>query len=315
MKLLALLFAVGLAHAQSYPAKPVRVIVPVAAGGNQEITIRAVADEMSKSLGQPLLIEARPSASALVGTQFVARSAPDGYTLLSVSTTFSRAATLVASAGYDPVKDFVGVSLVSRIPQVLEVNPSVPAHSVAELIALAKSKPGQLSYATSGIGSTGHIAAELFMRQAGIRMLHVPYKGNAQSLADVLGGQVNLMFDQMSTSLAHIHAGKLRALGVTSRERSPLLPDVPTIAEQGMAGFEDVTWTALMVPTGTPPEIVERLRAAVATAVAQPELRKRFLERAIELQASKSSEEFTAYVKSEVENFARLAREANLKSE
>jgi len=303
------------AHAQTYPGKPVRIIVPVAAGGNQEITIRAVADEMSKSLGQPLLIEARPSASALVGTQFVARAAPDGYTLLSVSTTFSRAATLVASAGYDPVKDFVGVSLVSRIPQVLEVNPSVPAHSVAELIALAKGKPGQLSYATSGIGSTGHIAAELFMRRAGIRMLHVPYKGNAQSLADVLGGQVNLMFDQMSTSLAHIHAGKLRALGVTSRERSPLLPDVPTIAEQGLSGFEDVTWTALMAPTGTPAEIVERLRAAVATAVAQPELRKRFLERAIELQASKSSEEFTAYVKSEVESFARLAREAGIKAE
>ena len=315
MRFLIVLLYASTAWAQSYPSKPVRIIVPVAAGGNQEITIRAVADEMSKSLGQPLLIEARPSASALVGTQFVARAVPDGYTLLSVSTTFSRAATLVASAGYDPVRDFVGVSLVSRIPQVLEVNPSVPAHSVAELIALAKSKPGQLSYATSGIGSTGHIAAELFMRQAGIRMLHVPYKGNAQSLADVLGGQVNLMFDQMSTSLAHIHAGKLRALGVTSRERSPLLPDVPTIAEQGVAGFEDVTWTALMAPTGTPPEIVERLRAAVATAVAQPELRKRFLERAIELQASKSPEEFTAYVKSEVENFARLAREANLKSE
>jgi tripartite-type tricarboxylate transporter receptor subunit TctC len=315
MKVLALLLIVGLAHGQNYPAKPVRIIVPVAAGGNQEITIRAVADEMSKSLGQPLLIEARPSASALVGTQFVARALPDGYTLLSVSTTFSRAATLVPSAGYDPVKDFVGVSLVSRIPQVLEVNPAVPAKSVAELIALAKAKPGQLSYATSGTGSTGHIAAELFMRQAGIRMLHVPYKGNAQSLADVLGGQVNLMFDQMSTSLAHIHAGKLRALGVTSRERSPLLPDVPTIAEQGLPGFEDVTWTALMAPAGTPGEIVERLRAAVATAVAQPELRKRFLERAIELQASAASQEFTAYVRSEVENFARLAREANLKTE
>ncbi|HTM60501.1 MAG TPA: tripartite tricarboxylate transporter substrate binding protein [Burkholderiales bacterium] len=315
MRLLALLFVCAAAHAQTYPNKPVRIIVPVAAGGNQEITIRAVADEMSKSLGQPLVIEAKPSASALIGTQLVARSAPDGYTLLSVSTTFSRAATLVAAAGYDPVKDFVGVSLVSRIPQVLEVNPGVPAHSVAELIALAKSKPGQLSYATSGIGSTGHIAAELFMQRAGIRMLHVPYKGNAQSLTDVLGGQVNLMFDQMSTSLAHIHAGKLRALGVTSRERSSLLPDVPTIAEQGLPGFEDVTWTALMAPTGTPPEILERLRAAAATAVAQPELRKRFLDRAIELQASASSQEFTAYVKSEVEAFARLAREANIKSE
>jgi len=316
MRLLALLLvACASAQAQTYPSKPVRIIVPVAAGGNQEITIRAVADEMPRSLGQPLLIEAKPSASALVGTQLVARSAPDGYTLLSVSTTFSRAATLVAAAGYDPVKDFVGVSLVSRIPQVLEVNPAVPAHSVAELIALAKSKPGQLSYATSGIGSTGHIAAEIFMQRASIRMLHVPYKGNAQSLADVLGGQVNLMFDQMSTSLAHIHAGKLRALGVTSRERSPLLPDVPTIAEQGLPGFEDVTWTALMAPTGTPPDIVERLRAAVAAAVTQPELRKRFLERAIELQASASSAEFTTYVKSEVESFARLARDANLKNE
>jgi len=314
------LFIVGVvlaaaAAAQAYPAKPIRVIVPVAAGGNQEITIRAVAEEMAKRLGQPLVVEARPSSSALVGTQFVARSAPDGYTLLSVSTTFARAATLVASAGYDPVRDFVPVSLVSRIPQMLLVHPSVPAQSVSELVALAKARPGQLSYATSGIGSTGHIAAELFSRQAGIRMLHVPYKGNAQSLADVLGGQVQVMFDQMSTSLAHVNAGRLRALGVTSRTRSPLLPELPTIEEQGLAGFEDVTWNALMAPAGTPRDIVERLRAEVAAAVTVPELRKRFLERAIELQASASIAEAAAFVKREVESFARLAREANLKAE
>jgi tripartite-type tricarboxylate transporter receptor subunit TctC len=314
------LFIVGVvlaaaAAAQAYPAKPIRVIVPVAAGGNQEITIRAVAEEMAKRLGQPLVVEARPSSSALVGTQFVARSAPDGYTLLSVSTTFARAATLVASAGYDPVRDFVPVSLVSRIPQMLLVHPSVPAQSVSELVALAKARPGQLSYATSGIGSTGHIAAELFSRQAGIRMLHVPYKGNAQSLADVLGGQVQVMFDQMSTSLAHVNAGRLRALGVTSRTRSPLLPELPTIEEQGLAGFEDVTWNSLMAPAGTPRDIVERLRAEVAAAVAVPELRKRFLERAIELQASASIAEAAAFVKREVESFARLAREANLKAE
>jgi tripartite-type tricarboxylate transporter receptor subunit TctC len=314
------LFIVGVvlaaaAAAQAYPAKPIRVIVPVAAGGNQEITIRAVAEEMAKRLGQPLVVEARPSSSALVGTQFVARSAPDGYTLLSVSTTFARAATLVAAAGYDPVRDFVPVSLVSRIPQMLLVHPSVPAQSVSELVALAKARPGQLSYATSGIGSTGHIAAELFSRQAGIRMLHVPYKGNAQSLADVLGGQVQVMFDQMSTSLAHVNAGRLRALGVTSRTRSPLLPELPTIEEQGLAGFEDVTWNSLMAPAGTPRDIVERLRAEVAAAVAVPELRKRFLERAIELQASASIAEAAAFVKREVESFARLAREANLKAE
>src|SRR5258706_1654384 len=163
MRALILLLCATTAWAQGYPSKPVRIIVPVAAGGNQEITIRAVADEMSKAFGQPLLIEGRPSSSALVGTQFVARSAPDGYTLLSVSTTFARAATLVSSAGYDPVKDFVAVSLVSRIPQVLEVNPSVPAHSMAELIALAKEKPGQLSYATSGIGSTRHISTHVLL--------------------------------------------------------------------------------------------------------------------------------------------------------
>jgi len=310
MRALLLAMAIcGAAHAQ-YPAKPIRVIVPVAAGGNQEITIRAVAEEMAKSLGQPLLVEARPSASAIVGTQFVARSAPDGYTLLSVSTTFARAATLVSSAGYEPVRDFAAVSLVSRIPQVLVVNPGLPANNVAELIALAKSK--ELAYASAGLGSTGHIAAELFSRQAGIRMLHIPYKGNAQSMGDVLGGQVPLMFDQMSTSIAHIKAGKLRALGVTSRARSPLLPEVPTIAEQGLAGYEDVTWNGLMAPAGTPREVLERLRAAVATAVSGPELRQRFVERAIELQASRSLEEFAAFVRDEVAAFVRLAREANL---
>src|SRR5438094_6619278 len=303
------------AAAQAYPAKPIRVIVPVAAGGNQEITIRAVAEEMAKRLGQPVVVEARPSSSARLGTQFVARSAPDGYTLLSVSTTFARAATLVAAAGYDPVRDFAPISLVSRIPQMLLVHPSVPAQSVAELVALAKARPGQLSYATSGIGSTGHIATELFSRQAGIRMLHVPYKGNAQSLADLLGGQVQVMFDQMSTSLAHVNAGRLRALGVTSRTRSPLLPELPTIEEQGLAGFEDVTWNALLAPAGTRRDIVERLRVEVAAAVAVPELRKRFLERAIELQASSSIDEAAAFVKREVESFARLAREANLKAE
>src|SRR2546421_12714071 len=312
---LAALVSLAAAGQATYPSKPIRVIVPVAAGGNQEITIRAVAEEMAKRLGQPLVVEARPSSSALVGTQYVARAAADGYTLLSVSTTFARAATLVTAAGYDPVRDFVAVSLVSRIPQMLLVHPSVPAQSVPELIALAKARPGQLSYATSGIGSTGHIAAELFMRQAGIRMLHVPYKGNAQSLADLLGGQVQLMFDQMSTSLAHVNAGRLRALGVTSRTRSPLLPELPTIEEQGLAGFEDVTWNALMAPAGTPREIVERLRAEVAAAVAVPELRKRFLERAIELQASASTEEAGAFVKREVSAFAQLAREANLKAE
>ena len=314
MRLLVLLLYASAAWAQSYPSKPVRVIAPVAAGGNQEITIRAVADEMSKSLGQPLLIEAKPSASALIGTQFVARSAPDGYTLLSVSTTFSRAATLVPAAGYDPVKDFVGVSLVSRIPQVLEVNPSLPVHSVAELIALAKEKPGQLSYATSGIGSTGHIAAELFMRQAGIRMLHVPYKGNAQSLTDVLGGQVNLMFDQMSTSLAHIHAGKLRALGVTSRERSPLLPDVPTIAEQGLPQYEATLWQGFFAPAALEPRLAAKIAADMRATLALPETREKLQGAGVSLFEA-SHEEFKRFFPAEIAKWREVVKKANLKLE
>jgi tripartite-type tricarboxylate transporter receptor subunit TctC len=301
--------------AQDYPSKPIRLIVPVAAGGNQEITARAVAEEMSKGLGQQIIVESRPSSSALIGTQLVAHAAPDGYTLLSVSTTFARAPVLVASAGYDPVKDFAGVSLISRIPLVLVVNPTILASSVAELIALAKAKPGELSYATSGIGSTGHVAQEVFNRMAGISMLHVPYKGNAQALVDLLGGQVGVMFDQLSTSLPHVRSGKLRALGVSSRTRSPLLPEVPTIDESGLKGFEDVTWNAILAPAATPRPIIERLHREIVRAVAVPQLRARFLDRAIELAASSSPEEATAYVKSEVAAFAKLAKETGLKAE
>jgi tripartite-type tricarboxylate transporter receptor subunit TctC len=317
MRLLAGLFLVISLNgiAQDYPSKPIRLIVPVAAGGNQEITARAVAEEMSKGLGQQIIVESRPSSSALIGTQLVAHAAPDGYTLLSVSTTFARAPVLVASAGYDPVKDFAGVSLISRIPLVLVVNPTIPASSVAELIALAKAKPGELSYATSGIGSTGHVAQEVFNRMAGISMLHVPYKGNAQALVDLLGGQVGVMFDQLSTSLPHVRSGKLRALGVSSRTRSPLLPEVPTIDESGLKGFEDVTWNAILAPAATPRPIIERLHREIVRAVAVPQLRARFLDRAIELAASSSPEEATAYVKSEVAAFAKLAKETGLKAE
>jgi tripartite-type tricarboxylate transporter receptor subunit TctC len=317
MRLLAGLFLVISLNgiAQDYPSKPIRLIVPVAAGGNQEITARAVAEEMSKGLGQQIIVESRPSSSALIGTQLVAHAAPDGYTLLSVSTTFARAPVLVASAGYDPVKDFAGVSLISRIPLVLVVNPTILASSVAELIALAKAKPGELSYATSGIGSTGHVAQEVFNRMAGISMLHVPYKGNAQALVDLLGGQVGVMFDQLSTSLPHVRSGKLRALGVSSRTRSPLLPEVPTIDESGLKGFEDVTWNAILAPAATPRPIIERLHREIVRAVAVPQLRARFLDRAIELAASSSPEEATAYVKSEVAAFAKLAKETGLKAE
>jgi len=313
--LVLLLFFSGATAGQGYPSKPIRVIVPLVPGGNQDIMARAVAEELSKGLGQQIVVENRPGQSAIIGTQAVKAAAPDGYTLLSAAITFARVPAIVKSAGYDPAKDFAGVSLICRIPQVLVVNPGVAARSVQELIALARSQPGGLSYATSGNGSTGHVAGEMFMRRAGIRMLHVPYKGNAQSLVDVMGGQVAMMFDQVSTSAAHIKAGKLRALGVTTLTRSPLFPDVPTLDESGLAGFEDVTWNGYVAPAGTPPEVLTRLHAEIARAVNRPEFRQRYLERGIETRASASPQEFSAYIKSEAEAFAALAREAGIKAE
>jgi tripartite-type tricarboxylate transporter receptor subunit TctC len=309
------MFFAGVAYAQGYPAKPIRIIVPLVPGGNQDIMARAVAEELSKGLGQQIVVENRPGQSAIVGTQAVKASAADGYTLLSVAITFARVPAIVKSAGYDPTRDFAGVSLICRIPQVLVVNPGVQARSVQELIALAKAQPGQLSFATSGSGSTGHVAAEMFMRRSGTRMLHVPYKGNAQSLIDVMGGQVAMMFDQVSTSAPHIKAGKLRPLGVTTLARSPLLPQVPTLDESGLAGFEDVTWNGYVAPAGTPREVLVRLHSEIARAVKQPEFRQRFLERGIETLSSASPEAFTAYIKAEAEAFATLAREAGISAE
>jgi tripartite-type tricarboxylate transporter receptor subunit TctC len=312
--LLLAFFAIG-AFAQGYPARPIRLIVPLVPGGNQDIIARAVADEAAKSLGQQIVVENRPGASAILGTQIVKAAAPDGYTLLSVSTTFARVPAIVKSAGYDAVADFTGVSLICRIPQVLVVNPAVPAHSLQELIALAKAKPGELSFGTSGQGSTGHIPAEMLMRQAGIRMLHVPYKGNAQTIVDVMGGQLTMMFDQISTSAAHIRSGKLRAIGVTTKTRSPLFPDLPTLDESGLPGFDDVTWNGYVAPAGTPRDVLARLHAAIAKAVADPEFHKRWLERGIETGASVSPAEYSAYIKAEAESFVKLVQETGMKVE
>ena len=305
------------APAQSidYPSRAVRIIVPLAAGGNVDIVARTVAEQIGKTLGQPVLVENRPGASSLVGTQFVAKAAADGYTLLAIANTFATVPLIVPNPGYDPLRDFAGVTLTCLVPQVLVVNPALSAHSVRELIALAKSEPGKISYASSGNGSTGHMAAELFNRQAGIRMLHVPYKGNSQALIDVIGGQVAMMFDQVSTSAPQIKAGNVRALAVTSLVRSPLLPEVPTVDESGVEGYEDITFNGLVAPAGTPHEILVRLNRAVAGAVGEPDLYKRFIERGIELKASGSPEEFGAYIKAESEKKGRLSREAGIKPE
>jgi tripartite-type tricarboxylate transporter receptor subunit TctC len=311
----ALMFTALHASAQQYPTKPVRIIVPVAAAGNVDIVARTFAQRFSESFGHQVIVDNRPGASSLVGTQIVAKSPPDGYTLLAMANTFASAPGIVTNPGYDPVKDFFGVTQTCRIPMVLVVNPALPVHSVKELIALAKKQPGELSYATSGSGSTGHIAGEMFSRQAGIKMLHVPYKGNAQSLVDLIGGQVMVMFDQISTSTPHIRANKIRPLAVTTRTRAPIFPNVPTVDEAGLRGFEDVTFNGLMAPAGTPAAILNRLHAEVAKGVKLPEVRKRFDDQGIELVASATPEAFTEYIKAEVAKYAKLAKEAGIKAD
>ncbi len=252
----AALFFAANAWAQSYPAKPVRLIVPLVPGGNQDIVARAVAEELSKGLGQQVIVENRPGQSAIIGTQFVKAAPADGYTLLSVAVTFARVPAVVKAAGYDPAADFTGVSLVCRIPQVLVLNANHPAKNLQDLVAIAKAKPGEVSFGSSGNGSTGHVAAEMFMRMTGTKLLHVTYKGNAQAIVDVMGGQVAMMFDQVSTSAGHVKGGKLRALGVTTKARSAVLPEVPTLHEQGLTDFEDVTWNGIVAPAATPRDVL-----------------------------------------------------------
>ena len=302
-------------HAQGYPARPIRIIVPLAPGGNVDIVARSLAQQMGDNMGQQIIVENRPGASSLVGTQTAAKAAPDGYTLLAIANTFAMVPAIVSNPGYDPLKDFAAISLTCLVPQVLEVNPSLPVKSVKELIAFAKAHPGQITYGTSGPGGTGHMATELLSRQVGIKMLHVPYKGNAQALVDLIGGQIMLMFDQISTSEQYVKAGKLRGLAVSSLTRSPLLPNLPTIDESGAPGFEDITFNGLIAPAGTPRDILVRLNEEIAKVVRVPALRERFIERGVELKASASPEEFSAYIKVEVDKKTKLAHDANIKLE
>ena len=296
----------------AYPVKLVRIVNPVAAGGNQDIVARAYAEQFSRNFGQQFVVENRPGNSAIVGTRFVKSAPADGYTLLTISNTFARTPTMIKDAGYDPLKDFAAVSMTSDTPLVFVINPALPVRTVKEFIALAKQRPGEISSGSSGSGSTGHVAAEMFARQAGIKLLHIQYKGAAPAIVDLVGGHVMLRFDQASTSIAHIRSGKLRALGVTTRKRTAQLPDVPTIDEAGLPGFQDSTFNGLMAPAGTPRVVLERLHAEVTKAAGVTELRKRYQEIGIELVSSNSTDEFAGFLRKHVEDFTRLAREAGL---
>lgn len=297
----------------NYPNRPIKIIVPVAPGGTVDMVARSIAEALTKALGQQVIIENKPGASSLLGTNFVAKSAPDGYTLLAHSTTFVTAPVLLKNAGYDPFSDFIPITVTCQIPMVLVVNPEkIAARNVKDFIALAKAQPKFYAYASSGNGSTGHIAAELFSNAAGVSYLHVPYKGNAQSMVDLLGGQIPFMFDQVSTSAQYILSGKIAAIGVTSKTRSAILPDVPTLDESGLTGFEDTTFNGLFAPTGTPAPIINRLHTELTKILKSPELVNQFMAKGVELGASPTPEQFKQYLVQQTSRYQELARSAKI---
>jgi len=316
MKHIAMFCAAALlgtaAWAQDYPAKPIRIIVPFSPGGAVDGPTRAIAQELGKRLKQQVIIENKPGAGATIGSELVAKSAPDGYTLLLASQTNAISASLYPRLAFAPIDDFVGISLLGREPGVLVVHPSMPAKSVAELVALAKAKPGELNYASSGNGSGQHLFMAMFASMAGIKMTHVPYKGSGQATTDLLAGTVPMAIPGTQAMLKHIKDNKLRPLATTGVTRSPRLPDVPTLAESGLAGYSAYVWMGLLAPKGTPPAIVERLNRELKATLATPEVTGFMNEAGIEMVGSTPAEMDT-YFREERDRWARIVKETGAK--
>ena len=305
----ALVACAGTASAQStYPAKAIRYVVPFPAGGPLDIVARALGQELNKSWNQPIIIDNRPGAGGNIGADLVAKAPADGYTILmGAVSTHAINVTLYSKLPYDPVRDFAPITLITSVPNVLVVHPSVPAISVKELIALAKAKPGQINFASGSTGSAGHLAGELFKTMAGVNMVHIPYKGAAPAVVDLLGGHVSLMFDNMSSALPNIKSGRVRALAVTTLKRSPLLPQLPTISEAGLRGFDISTWFGIFAPAGTPPDIVARLNTETVRILNTREMKERLLALGAE-PAGNKPDEFAAFVRLEIQKYARVVK-------
>jgi tripartite-type tricarboxylate transporter receptor subunit TctC len=295
------------AGAQAWPTRPVRIVVPFAAGGPADIFARAIAEKLQAALGQPFVVEDKPGGGSIVGTDAVAKSAPDGYTLLMMSNTHTVNESLIPDRPFQLMRDFVPISPVNYSDLVMVTHPSVPANSLKEFIALAKAKPGQLNYASSGPGTPYHMAGELFKAMAGVDIVHVPYKGSSGARTDILGGQVQMMFDAITTMAPNVQAGKLKALATSGKTRSPVLPDVPTVSEAGVPGYEAVIWLGLMAPAGTPKPIVDRLNAEIRRALDSPEMRAAWSKQGA-LAMSMSPEEFARFIREDIEKWARIVK-------
>ena len=312
MAALCCVFAYPASAQQDYPTKTVRIVVPFAPGGSTDIFARYIADKLAPALAQPVVVENRAGAGGNIGAEVVARAAPDGYTLLMATTgVMSINNALYPNMTYDAAKDFEPVIFVASITNVLVVPPELPATSVRELIALAKAKPGSLSFGSSGAGSSTHLSSELFKSMAGIDVLHVPYKGSSQALTDLITGRISMIIDNMPGAIPFIKAGRLRALGVTGSRRSPALADVPTIAEAGLPGYESLSWSGIAVPAGTPKDVIARLNRDIATILNQPDIRDKFAQAGAD-PIGGSPQQFAEHIRGEREKWSKLIRERGI---
>ena len=303
-----------LAHAQpaaSYPAKPIRIIVPFPAGGTTDLLARMLGQRMTTAWGQPVLVENKPGAGSTLGADMVAKSPADGYTLLMGAAHHTIAQSVYAKVPYHFGRDFAPVSIIAMVPNMVVVNAAVPARTIEEFAALAKSQPGKLNYGTAGAGTAHHLIGEMFKLRAGVDLQHIPYKGSAPAVADLLGGQVQVMFDTVTSGLPQVKAGKTRALAVTTAKRSAALPDVPTLSETILPGFDVGTWFGILVPTGTPPAIIEKIRAEIDQMVKSPDIRKQFLEMGAE-PVGNTPAQMAAQIKAELTAYEALAKQIKL---
>ena len=311
---LALVVYGGAAHGQpAYPAKTIRMVVPFPPGGTTDILARVVGQKITEATSQQVIIDNRPGAGGNIGTEIVAKAPPDGYTLITdPGSTLTINPSLFAKLPFDPLKDFAPVTIIAAVPNLLVVHPSLPVKNVRDLISLAKAKPGQLNYASTGAGQSTHLSMELFKLMAGITVTHIPYKGSSPALTDLLAGHVSLMFDNMPSCLPHVKAGKLRALAVSTLKRSPALPALPTVAESGLPGFEVSVWFGVLAPAGTARDIVSRLNAIVVNALASSDVRERLAGQGAE-PIGNSPEQFTAQMQRDLVKWAKVVKDANIK--
>jgi tripartite-type tricarboxylate transporter receptor subunit TctC len=310
---MALAFGVAAASGQTYPSKPVRIINPFAPGGATDIIARHMAQKLTDAWGQPVIVENRPGASGAIGVQAVARSAPDGYTLLiATQTTHAANPALYQNLPYDAAKDFAPLTLAGSTPLALVVHPSVGVTSVGQLLERAREKPGSLLYASGGNGTSQHLTAELMKSLSKTFLVHIPYKGAGPAMTDLLGGQVHLMFDNLPTALPHVKSGRLRALAVSTAERSPLAPELPTMAESGLAGFDISTWFAFFAPAGTPAAVVERISKDMREALSAPDTRARLTAIGVDIRAS-TPDELARFHRAELDKWAKIIKESGAK--